>query len=533
MKLRKILSAVLTAAMLFGAAPAVFAEGEAPAVPLSEPTAERIFCAVNDMVDDIYGNLMTEPVLEYATIEDGGDPIKLSDFVNEDGTFTEAALAAVEEMLQQEIAAGTITEEELEGLELPGDIYGTFEFVTGIVHAFVTGMLEGFEATEELAAFTADYPDGIALHAHMMETCFAENDKPSVEEMLYFIAGDSMIIDGEGYLMIEHTEFVSDGESWLITVPDLIAPTGAYLQPSEEFGNSRNVYAQLKAAWEAGEIGNEEAFAILTGYIPDLSGDLYTVTPVYSYLRDENGNRLTDVLDIVGEDGTVLDTGLSVIDYSVKRAVEYYESTVLTEDGIGAIAESGFEEFLYGVLEKYISGEVPDTSMTVTPEEYEAMIREEIDGFAEELGELDGTEEDLWYGVLWGYAGIDTDAFGYVYDSYADGYAYNADGGKVNIADIMDGEGKFLTDEYGAATVAELMEAYLAEMSTEALLKGDITDDGKVGLTDVSVLLQSVAGWDVDINDAAADANGDGKVNMTDITLMLQYIAAWDVEMVY
>lgn len=58
---------------------------------------------------------------------------------------------------------------------------------------------------------------------------------------------------------------------------------------------------------------------------------------------------------------------------------------------------------------------------------------------------------------------------------------------------------------------------------------GDANTDGKINLSDVSVILQFIASWDVLINEFAADANADGKINLSDVSLLLQYIAGWDV----
>lgn len=58
---------------------------------------------------------------------------------------------------------------------------------------------------------------------------------------------------------------------------------------------------------------------------------------------------------------------------------------------------------------------------------------------------------------------------------------------------------------------------------------GDVNGDGVVDGKDSTRLLQHLAGWDVDINFAAADCNGDGTVDGKDSTRLLQYLAEWDV----
>ena len=60
---------------------------------------------------------------------------------------------------------------------------------------------------------------------------------------------------------------------------------------------------------------------------------------------------------------------------------------------------------------------------------------------------------------------------------------------------------------------------------------GDISDDGKINMKDLSKLQPFINGWNVEINEAAADVNGDGKVNMKDYALIQRYINGWDVEL--
>jgi len=62
-------------------------------------------------------------------------------------------------------------------------------------------------------------------------------------------------------------------------------------------------------------------------------------------------------------------------------------------------------------------------------------------------------------------------------------------------------------------------------------LAGDVNLDSKVNFGDVSVLLKSIAGWDVDIAYGNADVTDDGKVNLGDAAKILKYIAKWDTVM--
>ncbi len=58
---------------------------------------------------------------------------------------------------------------------------------------------------------------------------------------------------------------------------------------------------------------------------------------------------------------------------------------------------------------------------------------------------------------------------------------------------------------------------------------GDATDDGKVNIADVSLILKHIAKWDVDLNTDNADVTDDGKINLADVSLLLKHIAKWDV----
>ncbi len=59
---------------------------------------------------------------------------------------------------------------------------------------------------------------------------------------------------------------------------------------------------------------------------------------------------------------------------------------------------------------------------------------------------------------------------------------------------------------------------------------GDINGDGVLNSKDTTRLMRYLAGWDVEINEAALDVNGDGVVNTKDTTRLMRYLAGWDVE---
>ena len=59
---------------------------------------------------------------------------------------------------------------------------------------------------------------------------------------------------------------------------------------------------------------------------------------------------------------------------------------------------------------------------------------------------------------------------------------------------------------------------------------GDANGDDKVTLDDVTLMLQSIAGWTgVEVNTELADVVADGDIKLDDVTLILQSIAGWDV----
>lgn len=58
-------------------------------------------------------------------------------------------------------------------------------------------------------------------------------------------------------------------------------------------------------------------------------------------------------------------------------------------------------------------------------------------------------------------------------------------------------------------------------------LPGDIDNNQEVDLQDVARLAQVVAGWQVDYNESACNANGDTSINLTDVVHLSQYVAGW------
>lgn len=58
---------------------------------------------------------------------------------------------------------------------------------------------------------------------------------------------------------------------------------------------------------------------------------------------------------------------------------------------------------------------------------------------------------------------------------------------------------------------------------------GDVNKDNKTNLADVSILMQYIAGWDVEIREVIADMNRDDSINLADVTILMKHIAGWDI----
>jgi hypothetical protein len=64
----------------------------------------------------------------------------------------------------------------------------------------------------------------------------------------------------------------------------------------------------------------------------------------------------------------------------------------------------------------------------------------------------------------------------------------------------------------------------------EAVLTGDLDENGSVNLKDAILLFRYVAGWDVEFHTDAADMDGNGTVNSKDAILLFRYVSGWDIE---
>lgn len=64
-----------------------------------------------------------------------------------------------------------------------------------------------------------------------------------------------------------------------------------------------------------------------------------------------------------------------------------------------------------------------------------------------------------------------------------------------------------------------------------AFIYGDVNNDDTINGKDVTLIRRFNAGYDVNINEAAADVNCDGRINGKDVTLIRRYNAGWDIKL--
>lgn len=123
-------------------------------------------------------------------------------------------------------------------------------------------------------------------------------------------------------------------------------------------------------------------------------------------------------------------------------------------------------------------------------------------------------EESLY--ITWYYNGDDSVFMGPMASSYTWKEEY---AGNTFFVEVKYGD-KYVYSDTFVVTAEEYVD----------VMKGDVTGDGKVNLSDISLILKYIAKWDVTLNEKAADVTGDGKINLSDVSLILKYIAKWDVE---
>ncbi len=77
-------------------------------------------------------------------------------------------------------------------------------------------------------------------------------------------------------------------------------------------------------------------------------------------------------------------------------------------------------------------------------------------------------------------------------------------------------------------TLVLIIGTMLIPSASAPAWNGDANGDGKINLSDVSVILKHIAKWQIEI-DPLADFDENGKVNLNDASLVLKYIAKWNV----
>lgn len=104
--------------------------------------------------------------------------------------------------------------------------------------------------------------------------------------------------------------------------------------------------------------------------------------------------------------------------------------------------------------------------------------------------------------------------------------AHHWDDGVVTLEPTYTTEGiRTYTCEDCGATETEMIPIVQPDY-----IPGDINGDGIVNTKDTTRLMRYLAGWNVEVNEAALDVNGDGVVNTKDTTRLMRYLAGWDVE---
>ncbi len=118
------------------------------------------------------------------------------------------------------------------------------------------------------------------------------------------------------------------------------------------------------------------------------------------------------------------------------------------------------------------------------------------------------------------YGGSDGYIYGYVIDMGSDGVS----GAGIPLGDVKLNIG---TDPNVAGRPVAANLFGKKSQGTQDVLKGDANSDGKVNLSDVSLILQYVAKWSVTPNVEASDYDSNGAVNLADVTGVLKLIAGW------
>ena len=81
----------------------------------------------------------------------------------------------------------------------------------------------------------------------------------------------------------------------------------------------------------------------------------------------------------------------------------------------------------------------------------------------------------------------------------------------------------------GTQTITVTFGGKTTTFEVTVYLSGDADGNGTVDSSDATRLMQSAAGWGVQVDAVSGDVNGDGSVDGRDATLLFQYLAGWNV----
>ena len=129
-----------------------------------------------------------------------------------------------------------------------------------------------------------------------------------------------------------------------------------------------------------------------------------------------------------------------------------------------------------------------------------------------------------WVNVPQSVKSIGEKAFGYYYYSGAEDY----DGEERKIGGFrITGYSSSISDKYANTNGFDFVS-----VGVVTIVYGDVTGEGSIGSSDLSLMQQYCAGWNiVGFDEIAGDVTGDGKVNNTDVARMQQYLAGWNVKL--
>ena len=537
--LRTLLSIVIAAALLISCVPTVFAEDavSSPIVSARTPTPELIYAVLNGAVVTPDGGIGYGPELHTLSYPDG-TPIKLSELiVNEEGDLGDRAVTAL--MFEAtKIFAGddvSMTDEDAEEMlsslkEAFGDPLNLYTIIdVGIdkVYELVCGI------SEEIAT---NYPTAESFRLAVMQKLFDGNPRPTPEQLIALTKGiavqnpDTSISITVVRDIIVTEEFGDEIVNMVLTLDKGVTERGR-INVNLDGKDYGSVYEKLVA--ERDSITATQALAIMTGYLTDPFGNLYTAAPIYNYFNTEKSGVLradnVSASSLIDNDGTIAGTGLTYGECLKDSLLADYETIFRSlPAGIRNLAGRAISSDL---IEEMIDAQCAEASIP-TFEEFCEMYAVEGD---DEAYLREQYEDFLGYMLLQLF---EIDPYGRVATDYTYGYLLYG-GSEVNVSQVMDPETGVLADSGafgGAETIFEALDAYIASLTHLGVsLAGDVNDDGELSLDDVITMLKHIAGWDINLDDQAqlaADVDGDGEITVSDCIASLKKIADWDINLV-